>query len=369
MRTQALIQVVPHPTILGGIIAWALFTCTFFVSTTWGEQLEPALTPPPQHELPIRVSAEQLRQAQRQHLIAGSPEPDLRWLTVADQRIMAAWQPDISGTQRGAVLILPAAEQDPVTPVYLRNLHRYLPTHGWATLSLELPNPPKQPIPPRTPPPAEIPPEQPQAEPEEPADEAPAEPIDETQVVFNDLAEPLADTPEAEPEDIQKRPKLTPEELTAATLSHIQAGIDFLHEQGHYNIVLLGLGQGAAQGLIYLEQNKGRTLPDGAPPRAGDRWIRAVVLIHPSTTYWPQMPPIHELLGNPDTPLLDLFIKDEGIASREAQLRYQRSRALNYEYYFQRGLSAPPPETGGENRVTKAVRGFITRHAEGVEER
>lgn len=367
MRNPATAQVILRRPTIRRVAGWALLTFSVLAGATWGEQAEP--DKPPQHEPPARVSADQLLQLRRQHLIAGSPEPDLVWLRVADQQIMAAWQPATSGSQKGAVLILPAAEQDPVTPIYLRNLHRFLPPHGWATLSLELPGPPTPSIPPRPAPQAGGERDQPQTEPAEPQEENAAEPIDETQVVFTDLAAPLADSSEAVAAEPQKRPALTPEELTAATLAHIQAGIDFLHAEGHYNIVLLGLGQGAAQGLIYLESTKGRGLPEGAPMNAGDRWIRAVALIQPSTTYWPQMPPIHELLGNPETPLLDLFIQDAGVASREAQLRRQRSRALNYENYIQRGLSAPPQDTGREDRVTKTVRGFITRHAEGVEER
>lgn len=361
MRTQPLIQRILCPYELGRLTIAVLVVYALATGSARGEETEQTLNHP-ELEPPTRVNAEQLRQLRRRQLIAGSTEPNLVWLTTGGSPVMAAWRPDTSGSPRGAVLILPAAEQDPITPAYVRNLHEYFPTNGWATLSLELPYPLPQPIPLRAPPTAaNLSPSltQPLTE---------STPIDETKVVFNDLAAPLLDPQALEPEEPQRAPALTQEELTAMTMGHIQAGMDFLHGEGHYNVVLLGLGQGAAQGLIYLKQKEGQALPEGAPPSAGEGWVRAVVLIQPHTTYWHQLPAMHELLVNPSIPLLDLYIKDGETASREARLRLQRSRALGYERYIQRGLSAPPPNTGGESWMTKTARGFITRYAEGVEE-
>ncbi|NHN37032.1 DUF3530 family protein [Pseudomaricurvus alcaniphilus] len=313
------------------------------------------------------------------------------WLTALDTPFLSLYQPDTSGKPVGAVLIVNAAGQHSDWPSSTANIRLSLPQFGWHTLSTELPAPAPAPVPERTFSPAGIPDKtgDPAAD-QEGADteNTAAEEATTTQDTGEestddktDAAEPdsgaaPAEQPQAPANDNRNSganpapaaeeaaPEHPPEELA---LARLQASIDFLHQQGQFNIVLLGHGIGAARAACFIKQ-----LPL-ANPNAQSRPIRALVLVNPRNHIEGSDIDLPECLRDPQLPVLDVYHGRQLLDRREAQARLHRSRRLGLGNYQQLRL---PPEAhlarssgsqeGSESRLARRVRGFLERHARGT---
>lgn len=318
----------------------------------------PAKTTPNLHA-PTRLAEEQ-----RQLLSQLPGPPSSLWLPVGDEQVLAFWQTDRSGKPLGAVLMLHDKGENPRRAATLRRLHEYLPLYGWATLSLELPNLPEPTVPPR---------------PELPPPAAPAlnvEEVGEAGEPTNNTSDQAAATPQ-EPAEVAPISELMPQELTREeVLEHIQLRIQaataFLHQQGQLNLVLLGEGTSALWALQHLDKAVPPTPVESSDKKSKaviDRAIRAVVLLNPPSSPDMGLDPLTEWLRHPEVPTFDVFtdlVLDTLAAARQRQ---QAAKQKGYETYGQRRL--PPPNganpDASETLLTKAIRGFLQKHAKGVE--
>lgn len=320
------------------------------------QQEENSSEPSPALAKPVKI---RLKETQRQLLtqIKGPPEPI--WLPVEDQQVLAFWQPDQSGQPLGAVLMLHAQGQNPRWKATLLRLHEYLPAYGWATLSVELPDLPPQAIPERPQPDSSgahsetSPPE---------GDTAQEQPTRNTEA---------ADTETATEESAVQPPaaiaKPTREDVEEQIQLRIQAASAYLHQQGQFNLVVLGEGISAQWALQYLAI----AVPPAAPTSADtkrsaviERAVRALVLLNPKD----EPGNLTDLLQHPAVPTFDVFTDFSLDIRKAADKRKQKARKAGYEHYVQRRL---PPMTGAtdadEIMVTKAIRGFLQKHAKGEE--
>lgn len=308
--------------------------------------------------------------------IDGPPSPV--WINANGEDVLGFWQEDMSGTPVGAVLMLHAQGQTPRWPETLLNLHQVLPRFGWATLSVELPAPAPLAVPARVngtaadTPPAQSIEEDGAAEAEQTgkAEQEPEKPepaTDETQLVFQETEVNAAVAVE------ETAAAVSAEDVEQAAMAAIQAAFDYLQQQNQYNIVILGEGLGAARALNFA---KSATLgkpqaqeKNGAIANAVvDRPIRGIVMLDAAMAEGSQHAP-ELLLIYPEIPTLDLITTADFDVRQSAVRRKQVSKKMQYQIYVARRIM---PQSGvtkrdKENDITKSVRGFIGRHAKGVE--
>ena len=334
---------------------------------------ESAATSPSTEEtaapIPNQPVAERLEERHRQLLHDLKGPPTALWLPVGEQPVLAFWQPDRSGKPLGAVLMLHDRGENPRRAATLRRLHEYLPIHGWATFSVELPDLPVAVVPPRPTPRNTTRLEQPA----EPAVDNPNETasVNESEVVHQEPdTEPEPETNNDSPE--ATAPSLNREEVVDHIHQRIQAATAYLHQQGQYNLVLLGEGSSAHWVLEHLDKAMPPPAVESADKKSKgiiDRAFRGVILLNSRTPEGADLTPLHEGLRHPEIPTFDVFADFHLETLAAAQSRRQTAKQRDYEHYVIRRL---PPSTGAnpertETLLTKAIRGFLQKYAQGVE--
>lgn len=339
---------------------------------------EAAPSPAPQEEQADTVddrntsraspARERLAKQARHLLAAVEPPPHPVWIPVDGIDTLAFWQEDTSGEPEGAILLLHDAGQSPRWPATLLNLHRHLPRFGWATLSIELPATATPEIPPRSieQPPSTVDagtPTDPEAE-TAATDPENTEAVDESQVVHEEAltanadAEPGEVAPnEAEPNTESTSP--TAEQVEQSVNATISAAVAYLDQRGMRNIVILGEGLGTARALTYLNSTA-----DSAEQSS----IRALVMLDPSIPE-PIAETFSTTLNNFQLPVFDLITSVNFAERTLAAQRRQLSEKSGHPAYFARQLTpaAGVANPQKESRISKAVRGFISRRASGRE--
>ena len=312
---------------------------------------------------------ERLADQHRQLLHDLKGPPTALWLPVDGRQVLAFWQPDKSGKPSGAVLMLHDRGENPRRAATLRRLHEYLPNHGWATFSIELPTLPEAAVPPRAtaPAPSVVTP------PEESTDENPTEkaPVNESEVVHQepDVAASADATGNSLPAEA-----ISPSRQEVIDYIHrrIEAATAYLHQQGQYNLVLLGEGSSADWVLQHLDKAVPPPTVESTDKKSKgiiDRAFRAVILVNPRTPYGEAVDALPDGLLHPEIPTLDVFTDFHLEILADAENRRQKAKQKGYEHYIIRRL--PPPNGAtpeqSETLLTKAIRGFLQKYAQGVE--
>lgn len=344
----------------------------------------PAPPPPPLPALSVR------REQQQSNLLKKWYGEQTLSLNTQEGDFVAIWQDDTSGKPLGALLMLHDASQMPDWPAQLQPLRQYLSQHGWATLSISLPEPdprvlPPRPEPPKLPPPAQTPPadadaakaeadkeakpeEKPKEEkpPEKTAEQAAekAEP-GETKEVFNDSTGKIGDgsLPPAQPPKQEVLPSPPAEPMAQARIS---AALALLKSKQQYNNSLLGVGLGAARAAYFVVQHQGdpaSQAPDGAPLTPP---FQTLLLINPRM----QIDALADFnllqaLTNPKLPVLDVSYRTHPAAPNSAALRKGAARKNNLAVFEQHVILEPEGSDGGEEQLNRIVRGFLLKYAKG----
>ena len=250
-------------------------------------------------------------------------QESLVWLEAGGEKFIGLWEPDTSGSPLGAVLMLHGEGQTADWPNSLNSLRLNLTDHGWATLSISLPNTA----------PANIP----------------------------------ARSSEANT-DVQTSKTGNASRTKNTVNPRIDAATKFLNTKGQYNIVLLGQGSGAFRAASYLA-------PDSQTKKtAAQRSARALVMINARNISTESSTPLTDLLINRQLPVLDIFYGDHFLDEPEAAARLKAAKKNRLLYYQQYKMMAPTnlydidsTDDRSENRLTRRVRGFLNKHAKGVE--
>lgn len=154
------------------------------------------------------------------------------------------------------------------------------------------------------------------------------------------------------------------ENTTAETLT---AAIDYLHEQGKFNLVFLSdnrLLHSATQHL--LPQIK----PNPNDPKTIDGPLQALILLNIQAQY----PLTQELLeasfSSPELPVLDVFFNPPFVTQEHDQRLHKTTAARKkLTHYRQHTFSYPEENTLNENQQfwISTVRGFMDKEAKGSE--
>lgn len=329
-------------------------------------------TPPaePITSSPNQPVAERLAGQQRQLLHDLKGPPDALWLAVDEKQVLAFWQSDRSGKPLGAVLMLHDRGENPRRAATLRRMHEYLPIHGWATFSVELPELPGATVPPR--PATSV--VQPASPGEAPAETNPSETsasVDESDVVHQESDEGSSAKSFDNP-PVATAPTPDREEVIEDIHKHIEAATAYLHEQGQYNLVLLAEGSSAYWALQHLDKAVPPPAVESADKKSKgiiERAFRAVVLVNAGAPEGEEQKLLSDALNHPDIPTFDVFTDFYLETLNNAEERRQVAKQKGYENYIVRRL---PPANGAtpestETLLTKAIRGFLQKYAQGVE--
>lgn len=244
------------------------------------------------------------------------------WIEPGDgsEKQLAIWRPDLSGTPKGALILVHSMGDQPLTSKTMRPLQDHLSLQGWASLSIGGPE-------------------------------------------VNKTSAPLKQT-----------------ELQARAVSTLNAAMAFLHSKGQYNIALLGDGLGNAWVWSFAQQLTGmpetgpaktQTLRSNTQSAEVSYDIRAIIMLNThdamlanpyldeAFSQWPAKAPY---------PILDIYVENYGHSSPLAKKRRDQARQLGLTKYRQKRFPATPPlHLTEQNALFKYIRGFLDSQAEGIQ--
>lgn len=263
-------------------------------------------------------------------LKAEYPDKELRKLNAQQGEFTALWRQDRSGKAFGALLIVPTDGQTANWPNTIDVIRTDLPKNGWSTLSIDI---------------------EPLSPPVVPARDTSATDIS---IESKTSLQTNIATKKADP-----------------NMGRIEAAIGFLHNQGQYNIIMIGYGQSAKRVLEYANDSEAAGMKKTIRAKQGkstQRPIRAIVLLNPQQMEAQPIAPLIDSFSYKDMPILDLVIGTHYLDTLDAETRKQVAKDSGYSNYFQ--LKVLEPSTvvfGQENRLSRRIRGFLNKHAKGVE--
>lgn len=238
------------------------------------------------------------------------PPQQQLWLQTGADRFFVRMLPDLTGTPRGAVLILHDAGQHPSWPFTVAALFDTLPLHGWHTLALELPGPGSAPLAPveASPSPAE-------------------EPATETAATGESLTEQLS----ALEQQVQARIDTTLGQLTAA-------------EGAPSFVALIAFGHSAPRAAQALLRR-----PEAQP-------FRALVLVDAANEI-AGVPALPHLLPLSDVPVEDILQSEDRLALTAQNERWRATLYQRERTY--RTAQLPPLNSSKPGVLIKRIRGFL----------
>ncbi|MGH1486933.1 MAG: DUF3530 family protein [Cellvibrionaceae bacterium] len=288
------------------------------------------------------------------------PQESLLWLENRDERFLSIWQKDRSGDPKGALLIVHAEGEHPAWPNTTKPLHDTLPDYGWATLAISLPTPDLPKVPDRTLP-------------------TKVKLVVKTKV--DDTQESNEETPEEGKEaaknsetkkapQVAQRPPPKMEKSVSAELrseKRLEAALRFLHDQGQFNLIIMGNGSGAIRAHDFLD----KITPKISNPKLKESFekpVRAMVILNGRN----QLPTMKNNYGgwfsDPEIPVLDIFIETDYRNSADAKKRKVLARQKKVDIYKQVRITETFGEKSwGENQLSRRVRSFLDTNAVGIE--
>ena len=279
------------------------------------------------------------------------PKEGLVWVEHYPESFLGYWQKDRSGEPKGALLILHSEGASPLWQKTTRPLHESLPNHGWATFSLALPDPAAKKIPPRTIAVKTVP------------VKATSTPEEGEATEVNGIEE-ITEPPVVEKQNaiVLEEDKPSVEEVIE---SRLESALRFLHDQGQYNVVIVGSGANA----IHAQRFINKITPKIQNPELQgqlEKPIRAMVLVN-SRGYLPLEGEV-EWFTDPDLPVLDIYFKQDPRNGQAASKRKQLAKQQGLVSYTQVAMNEFSGERAwSENRLSRRIRSFVEKNASGVE--
>ncbi len=319
-----------------------------------------------QPEPPVDTSLRDMQQIAKQ-----AEADDTKWLTTVNGKFLALYERARTGDPQGAVLILHAEGEHLNWRQSAQYLRLNLPEWGWATLTIALPDPAL----PRVP-------ERPIIEPETNAQEAEKgsaekEAAEKDDKPKNDAA-PATPSPTALPDSPDSMP---PEKKVTATINpeveaqqRLQAALNYLHDQGQFNLAMIGSGVNGARAAYFIQQ----LTPD--PKQKTDtreKPFQTLILLNarnqlPNAASNGPKPSLPETLNDPSMPVMDLYFGTDIRDATDTKRRRYHAQRKKYRVYQQIQL----PESNAVNKIDdssnndlllRRIRGFLQRYMRGME--
>ncbi|TQV71783.1 DUF3530 family protein [Exilibacterium tricleocarpae] len=328
-----------------------------------------------------------------QLLAAGLPAPSVQWLEAGGERFLAVYESDYTGNPQGAILMLHAEGQHPAAHATLDAVRRQLPQYGWATLAAVLPSPGTAPIPARPPAPAmpatgettsDTGPGESEtgereageqdnsgketdaadAEETAAAEGEPTAAASESDEIFDDNTGEISDGRQPPAPDAEPAKPAKPVEQQVA--ERLQAALQFLQEQGIFNVVVLGHGVGAARAAEFYRQS--RSPATGTAPDSATTPIRALLFVNARNRIPLTEVELADCFNDPALPVLDIYQDADPRNRAEAEQRRRQARRRGLQHFVQLRLPRQSASLDRDhNQLMRRIRGFLAKYAAGME--
>lgn len=306
-------------------------------------------------------------QALRRELLKGEVEEKEIVMIGPDKSTLALWRKQTSGTPYGAILLLHDDGQHPDWPFTLRPVRTNLTQFGWSTLSISLPDTVSNEIPPRpdpTPTPAQTNEEKEETDSSAVDAEETAKLMEQDSEVDKqaESATPVSQTPT----NVKQEPKVK-KDFEKLAQQHIEWGMRYLNEQGQFNIIVVAYGTAAYRAAKFINQEEGSGVNlkvKGKKQRA----VRALALVSARNTIATEEQEIVDFFNDPSMPIYDIYFDNHHLDEIESKKRKVFTKQQNFKHYYQFRMAEPKTAIfEGENQLTRRIRGFLNKHARGVE--
>jgi hypothetical protein len=289
-----------------------------------------------------------------------------QWITAGEETFLAIWQADRSGDAKGAVLIIHAEGEHPAWPQTTKPLHDSLPDYGWATMAIHLPNPLSPPTPKRT---IETKVLQKKINTSESDTEARTEAI-KTETTAQENPEPNTTDNNAKP-----NPTETPQLETTkpiidtelATEQRLVSALQFLHNKGQFNIVIMGSGVGAIRSHRFIKSIT-PVITDEALKEKIEKPIRASIIFNARNQLSDQDEQYLDWFFDPEIPVLDIYTGSDPRNQKEAKVRKILGRQEKAITHSQIKIAEITYEKSwNENQLSRRIRSFLDAFLQGIE--
>ncbi|VXC93293.1 Hydrolase or acyltransferase [Pseudomonas sp. 8Z] len=311
--------------------------CLLISASAWAQESAPvnsatpadATTPPENERQPLPERSVSETQALEQRL----DKREQQMLQANQESFLALWLPANVGEPTGAIILLPADMENANDAQVIGPLRRKLPDSGWNSLSLTLPDPDGDPLPPRstTPTPAEN------------STNPPTEPSAKANGEASPPAEAASNTPTI-PSPQERR-----DAHAERVMARIDAAIEFAKQQESIHIVLLGHGSGAYWAIRYLNERK---------PASVQNLLMVAPTVPAGFT-----PPLDELVTQLPVAVGDFYYRDQVEERNAALKRLQASKRAKLPTYIQVAMKALPGNRAVEQeQLYRRLRGWLKQH-------
>ncbi|TDV61333.1 alpha/beta hydrolase family protein [Pseudomonas sp. LP_7_YM] len=263
------------------------------------------------------------------------PKAEQQQLQAGEENYLALWKPANTDDPKGAVVIVPGADESPDWPNAVGPLRRKLPDVGWSSLSLSLPDAYDDGIFARA------------ADTPATADKAAAD-KDKSKDTPAKAPDPAAS---AEADAAAAAAQAAAQaELTKANAEKIFARIDsaiaFAQQNKAHTIALLGHGTGAYWVARYMSERPSPT-------------VQKLVMVTAADT-GKDTPSLLEIVPTLKVATADFVDRDKTIPRQQAQDRLDASKRVKNARFTQVALSAIPGNTAMEqDQLFRRVRGWL----------
>ena len=295
--------------------------------------------------VPDRVNIDVESEQRKQQLAIFDPQ-QLQTLTVENTDFIALWEPATAAQQYGAILLIHDQGHHADWPNTMRSIRSDLSQYGWSTLSISLPNPISSPIPARV-------------------DPTP-KPGTQDDKVATTQSDTASQTSPTDPSTPTPQPTTTPDKIKQPPQvkmeKYFDAAIQFLNQKGQFNIVVAAQGLGATRAAEFIDGRMSQSTNNSAKVRP----IRAFIMIN-ARNLSPNGKNITDFLVHKSLPVLDLYSPVHYVNKNDSRIRKANAKKRQLSSYYQKHMLSTSIDSQSENRLTKYIRGFLNRHAKGVE--
>jgi hypothetical protein len=290
----------------------------------------PASDAKPEEKAPERAALPSRSQEDTLALERSVPQAEQQQLQAADESFLALWKPANVDEPKGAVVIVPGADESADWPVAVGPLRNKLPDVGWASLSLTMPDAYNDGVFART---ADAPATDDKASADKDKEKTP-DPAASAEADAKAAAEQAAAQAE--------RDKATAEKVFA----RIDSAVAFAQQNKAHSVVLLGHGTGAYWAARYMSERP-------APA------IQKLVMVTAVETAL-QKPSLVELLPTLKVPTSDFVNRDLAVPRQQAKDRLDVSKRIKNAKFTQVALTAVPGNRANEQeQLVRRVRGWL----------
>ena len=151
------------------------------------------------------------------------------------------------------------------------------------------------------------------------------------------------------------------------SLNRLESALVFLHDQGQFNIIVLGSGLGAIRAQNFMTQ----ITPKIENPRLRanfEKPVRALIIINGRNQLPSEKDLYRDWFTDPEIPILDIFVMNDSRNIVEAKARKVLAKQKGVLVYKQVKVPAVLRESSwGETPISRRVRSFLDTNAVGVE--